>query len=43
VIYRILIEAFLFLGDKKESITNLIKENNLAARGYQIKEIAWLR
>jgi hypothetical protein len=34
VVYRTPAEAFPPLRDKKESITNLIEENDLAARGY---------
>jgi hypothetical protein len=43
VVHRMPTDSFPHLGDEKESITNIMEENDLATRGYQIREISWLR
>jgi hypothetical protein len=43
VVHRTPTDAFPPLGNEKESIAKIMEENDLATRGYQIKEISWLK
>jgi hypothetical protein len=43
VVHRTPTEEFLLPENEREGIAKIMEENELAAKGYQVNEIAWLR
>jgi len=43
VVHRLPTEGILLPDNKQETINKIIEENDLATRGYHIKDITWLK